>query len=54
LGEKAAAALQRVERAGLDDAAIAKHQDAAGVADGGEPVRDRQGIPRKIFDTLSV
>ncbi len=43
LGEKAAAALQLVERAGLDDAAILKHQDAGGAAHGGEPVRDDEG-----------
>ena len=34
---------QLVEGPALDDAAALEHQDAGGVADGGEPVRDHEG-----------
>src|SRR5581483_11476320 len=42
-GKESALADQLVERAGLDDASLAKHQNARGVADGAEPVRDHEG-----------
>ena len=40
---RAAAPHQLVEAAALDDAAALEHQDAGGVADGGEPVGDHEG-----------
>ncbi len=41
-GKEAAAALQLVKRAALGDAAVAKDQNAAGVADGGKPMRNHK------------
>ncbi len=41
-GKEAAAALQFVKRAALGDATVAKNQNAAGVADGGKPMRDHK------------
>ena len=43
LGEEAAAAGQFVERAGLDDAAVAENQDPGRRANGGKPVHDDEG-----------
>jgi hypothetical protein len=42
-GKEATAALQFVKRAALGDAAVAKNQNAAGVADGGKPMRNHKG-----------
>ena len=41
-GKEAAAASQLVKRAALGDAAVAKNQNAAGVADGGKPMRNHK------------
>ena len=43
LGEKPAALDQLVERAGLDDPSVLKHQNARRIAHGGEPVGDDEG-----------
>src|SRR4051812_14424613 len=43
LGEAAAFGDELVEGAGLDDAALVEAEDAVGVADGREPVRDDEG-----------
>src|SRR5262249_59121398 len=41
-GKEAAAALKLFERAAFGDAPVAKHQNAAGVADGRQPMRNHE------------
>src|SRR5262245_9352804 len=43
LGEHAVGGHQLLERATLDDVSATEHQDAVGMADGGEPMRDHEG-----------